>query len=95
MAQKKLVIIKHVADNGKYLFKVPECVDLKAGSKVVCDTCRGTDQLGVCLCDSFTADAEVICPLFGTQVKNLRYVTGIVEYDRFSISDEEEEEEAE
>ena len=95
MAQKKLVIIKHVQDNGKYLFKVPACVDLKAGNKVVCDTCRGNDQLGVCVCDSFTADADEICQLFGTQVKKLRYVTGIVEYDRFSISDEDEEEEAE
>ena len=68
-------------------------VNLEAGDKIVCDTSRGTDQMGVCCCDSFMADPEIVCPLFGTQPKNLRYVTGIVDYRKFEYAMEEEEEE--
>ena len=89
---KNLVIIKHLQDGGKYLFKVPKEVNLHAGDKIVCNTARGTDQLGICCCDSFYADPEVMCPLFGTQVGNLRYVTGMVDYQRFENVMEDEEE---
>lgn len=90
---KNFVIIKHIQDGGKYLFRVPKGVNLEAGDKIVCDTSRGTDQMGVCCCDSFMADPEIVCPLFGTQPKNLRYVTGIVDYRKFEYAMEEEEEE--
>lgn len=92
MKLKKFVIVKHIQDNGKYLFYVPKDVTLKAGNKVVCDTSRGTDQLGVCCCDSFVAEPEVVCPLFGTHPEKMRYVTGMVTYDKFDTTDEDEEE---
>lgn len=92
---KNFVIIKHISDNGKYLFKVPKKISLEAGDKVVCDTSRGADQLGVCCCDSFLADPETVCPLFGTQPKVLKYVTGKVEYEKFEVAMEEDEEETE
>ena len=44
---KNFVIIKHLQDGGKYLFMVPKKIDLEAGDKVMCDTSRGADQLGV------------------------------------------------
>ena len=92
MKLKKFVIVKHVMDSGKFLFYVPKDVVLEAGNKVVCDTSRGTDQLGVCCCDSFVADPEVVCPLFGTQPEKMRYVTGLVSYDKFDTTFEDEEE---
>ena len=92
---KNFVIIKHISDNGKYLFKVPKKISLEAGDKVVCDTSRGNDQLGVCCCDSFLADPKIVCPLFGTQPKVLKYVTGKVEYEKFEDAMEEDEEETE
>lgn len=88
---RKFVIIKHLQDNGKYLFQVPKGVDLKAGNTIVCDTSRGVNQLGVCCCDSFVADETIVCPLFGTQTPKLRFVTGRVEYAKFNMEDEEDD----
>ena len=95
---KNFVIVKHIQDSGKYLFYAPKKYFLQAGDKIVCDTSRGNDQLGVCCCDSFLADPEVVCPLFGTQPKAMRRVTGKVTYDLFKeayAEDEEEEENTE
>lgn len=92
MQLKKFVIIKHIQDNGKYLFYVPKAVTLEAGSKVVCETARGGDQLGVCCCDSFLSEPEIMCPLFGTQPEKMRYVTGVVSYEKFDTTFEDEEE---
>lgn len=88
---KNYVIVKHLADNGKYLFRVPKGISLEAGEKVVCDTSRGNDQLGVCCCDSFMAKPEVVMPLFGTQSNKMKFVTGRVEYDIFTEAQEDEE----
>ena len=88
---KNMVIVKHLADNGKFLFYVPKSISLEAGDKVVCDTSRGSDQLGVCCCDSFLGKPDVVCPLFGTQPKAMKYVTGKVEYEKFEIAREVEE----
>lgn len=87
---KKFVIVKHLQDNGKFLFYVPKSVHLHAGDKVVCDTSRGNDQLGVCCCDDFLANPEIVCPLFGTQPRMMKYVTGTVDYLRFEIEEEED-----
>ena len=92
MQLKKHVIIKHIQDNGKYLFWVPKKVNLEAGDKIICNTARGGDQLGICCCDSFMADPEVVCPLFGTQPQKMKYVTGVVSYEKFDTTDEDEEE---
>ena len=91
MALKNFTIIKHISDNGKYLFNVPKGISLSAGDKVVCDTSRDGDQLGVCCCDSFLADPNVVCPLFGTQPEKMRMVTGKVEYEKFEIARNEED----
>ena len=92
---KNFVIIKHVADcgNAKYLFRVPKAVSLEAGDKVVCDTSIGTDQLGICCCDSFLSKPEIVCPLFGTNESKMKFVTGKVEYEKFENLNEEDEEE--
>lgn len=92
---KNFVIVKHLLDGGKYLFFVPKKIALAAGDKVVCNTARGTDQLGVCCCDSFLADPEIMYPLFGTAEKNMKYVTGRIEYSKFTDALEEEAEEQE
>ena len=71
------VAVKH-ANNNKYLFRVPEGVTLDAGTAVLCDTSRGTNQPGVCVTATFEADPAVICPLWGTEQKNLRRVTTVL-----------------
>lgn len=88
---KNMVIVKHLQDNGKFLFYVPKSISLVAGEKVVCDTSRGKDQLAVCCCDSFSGDPDVVCPLFGTQPAIMKYITGRVEYERFEEALNEEE----
>ena len=88
---KNMVIVKHLQDNGKFLFYVPKSILLTAGDKVVCDTSRGKDQLAVCCCDSFRGDPAVVCPLFGTYPTNMKYITGRVEYERFGEALNEEE----
>lgn len=88
---KNFVIVKHMSDSGKYLFYVPKKISLEAGDKIVCETARGKDQLGVCCCDSFMADPAVVCPLFGTQENVMKYVTGKVEFERFEIERNEDE----
>ena len=90
---KNYVIIKHISDNGKFLFQVPKSISLEAGEKVVCDTARGTDQIGVCCCDSFLANPEVVLPLFGVNGKKMKFVTGKIEYEKFAVAREDEEEE--
>ena len=92
---KNYVIVKHVMDNGKYLFRVPKDVLLHAGDKVVCDTARGNDQLVICCCDSFMADPAVVNLLFGTCEKNNRFVTGKVEVAKFEGAEDEEDEQKE
>ena len=89
---KKFVIVKHMADNGKFLFFVPENVDLPAGKNVICDTSRGNYQLGICCCDSFIAEQETVMPLFGTCEKAMKYVKGTVEYVTFAESGEKPDE---
>jgi len=91
MKNKNFVIIKHPEGHGKFLFYVPKRVQLEAGDKVVCETKMGPDQMGVCCCDSFIADPEVVCPLFGTQPMYMKYVTGKVEYILFEFEKDDEE----
>ena len=87
---RKFVIVKH-NDNGKFLFYVPAAVDLRCGDKVVCETVRGNAVPGVCCCDSFMALPDVVCPLFGTQEKAMKYVTGRIKVDMFDLNETEDE----
>ena len=75
MENRKFVIVQHVCDNGKYLFEVPKGRSVYACEYVLCDTRKGKNQVGVALCDDFSADPEVLCPLFGTTPDDLRKVT--------------------
>lgn len=88
---KNYVIIKHFEGNGKFLFRVPKSISLEAGDKVVCDTSRGADQIGICCCDSFLAKPDVIMPLFGTTEDRMKFVTGRIEYEKFAEAQEEED----
>lgn len=70
----KVVAVKQ--ESGKYLFTVPESVELKAGDMVAVKTVRGM-QFGVCVCDSFVADdGEKICKLWGTNIDRMQPVVG-------------------
>lgn len=88
---KNYVIIQHICDNRKFLFRVPKGISLSVGDKVVCDTKLGPDQIGVCCCDSFLADPSVVMPLFCTNEKKMKFVTGKVEYETFAEAWEEED----
>lgn len=83
------VVIKHV-DNGKYLFMVPDGVELDAGTAVLCDTSRGKNQHGVCATGTFMADPEVICPLWGTMPEKLRRVTSVLREFQLQWPEEQE-----
>ena len=72
-----MVVIKHPNDNGKYLFQVPEDIDLDAGTLVMCDTMRG-ESPGVCATGTFRADPEVICPMWGTQPRLMKRITKVL-----------------
>jgi len=89
--EKKMVIIKHLESPGHYLFLVPPYeYGVDAGDLVMCDTKRGP-QFGVCLCDAFKADPEVICKYFNTSPKAMRYVIAVFNRRDLSIPKEEEE----
>lgn len=92
MIQKKYVIVKHMNNDGRFLFQVPNHEYLDAGDMVICDTSKGKDQMGVCLCDSFLAEPEMICRLFGVKPENMRFVTGVVSIRRFEPKADEDEE---
>lgn len=72
--KKKMVIVKHFISPGHYLFLVPEkMLRVSAGQLVECDTKKGY-QFGVCLCDSFDAEPEEICPMFNVNPKSMKYI---------------------
>lgn len=72
------VVVKHPNDSGKYLFCVPEDVELDAGTLVACDTARGANQPGICATSTFHADPDAVCPLWGTQKERLKRVTKVL-----------------
>lgn len=75
---RKFVIVRHMYDNGRYLFYVPEDVELDPGTAVICETKRSKAEPGVCLTSTFTADPEVICPLWWTQPKSMKRVMKVL-----------------
>ena len=68
-----MIICRHPGDTGKYLFKVPESVTIDAGTLVKVETTRGV-QPAQCITSSFTADPEVICPLWNTTPVRMKRV---------------------
>lgn len=89
------VIVRHMNDTGKYLFRLPEDVTVDAGTPVLCNTKRGRDVPAVCVTSSFHADPDVIVPLWGTQVSNLQKVTTVLREFKLNWPDEPETEHAE
>lgn len=55
----KCVICKHPGDNGKYLFQLPDSIELDVDSLVVVETSRG-EQPAVCITGTFYANPETI-----------------------------------
>ena len=84
---RKFVIVKH-NNGGKFLFYVPENEYLSAGDQVVCDTKHNPREPGVCCCDSFLAEPEIILPLFGTHEKSMKYVVGRIQEILFDMTGE-------
>lgn len=72
------VVVRHLYDNGRYLFYVPDDVTLDAGTAVICETKRNSNEPGVCITGTFQADPEVICPMWGTQPKYMKRVVKIL-----------------
>ena len=72
-----MVVVRHPNDNGKYIFTVPENVELDAGTLVSCETRRG-EQPGVCMTSSFRADPSAICPLWNTSEKEMKRVLKVL-----------------
>lgn len=78
--KKQYVIIQHALTGigAKYLFLVPVSHKLLAGEYVLCDTRQGDNQIGVCVCDSFMAEPDVIMPLFNTKESKMRTVKAVL-----------------
>ena len=68
-----MIVCRHPMDNGKYLFRVPEDINIDVGTLLRVDTRRG-EQPAQAITSSFTADPEVICPLWGTSPKKMMRV---------------------
>ena len=75
---KNFVVVRHMYDNGRYLFLVPDDVVLEAGTAVICETRKSSREPGVCLTGTFRAEPDVICPLWGTAPKNMKRVVKVL-----------------
>lgn len=94
---RRMVIVKHFCHSGHFLFLVPPMPsyeNIYAGELVMCDTKRG-EQFGTALCDSFTADDEMMCQYFNTNPKAMRYVIARFNREDLDVPKEEEEHDAE
>ena len=75
---KNFVVVRHLNDSGRYLFYVPDDVTLEAGTGVICETRQSHSEPGVCVTGTFTANPEIICPLWGTQPKSMKRVVKVL-----------------
>ena len=67
------IVVKHPNDSGKYLFQVPDGVELDPGTMVSCETNRGI-QPGICATGVFRADPEVVCRMWGTTPERMKRI---------------------
>ena len=72
-----MVVCRHGTDSGRYLFRMPENVTIDAGALVMVETKYGV-QNAQCVTNSFHADPEVICPLWGTQPEKMKRVLSVL-----------------
>ena len=75
---RNFVVVRHLYDNGRYLFYVPDDVTIDPGTAVVCETRKSSSEPGLCITGTFKADPEVICPLWGTQPKVMKRVIKVL-----------------
>lgn len=87
-----MVAVRHMGDSGKYLFQLPDGVQLDPGTTVLCETRRNPLEPGVCVTPSFEADPDVVCPLWGTQTAAMKRVIKVLR--EFSLEWPEEPERA-
>lgn len=72
-----VVVVAHQGTSGKYMFKVPDAVQLRAGDIVLCNTKLNPRAIGMCVTDSFVpADPASIAKLWGSSVEGMRPVIG-------------------
>jgi len=91
-----VVICVHPNSSGRYMFKVPENVQLRAGDIVTCSTKRDQKAIAMCVTDSFTpGDPEMIARLWGSNVKGMRPVTARLNPEAFVYEPAEESDPAE
>lgn len=70
-----IVICAHPNSSGRFLFRVPEDVKLRAGDLVLCDTRRDHSAIAMCLTDSFKpSEPEKIAAIWGSNVDSMRPV---------------------
>ena len=86
----KMIVCRHPNDNGKYIFKVPDDVDIDVGTLLKVETNRG-DQPAQSITGSFSADPEVICPMWGTQPKKMKRVLSVLMENYLEWPEEPEE----
>ena len=86
-----MVVCRHPGDNGKYIFRMPEEVELDAGTLVTVDTSRG-NQPAQCITSSFHADPDVICPLWNTKPTNMKRVLSFLIQNNLVWPEEPEQE---
>lgn len=72
------VVVKHPNDNGKYLFRVPDGITLDAGALVTCETVRSSNEPGICITSSFSADPAFILPAWGTRLGKMKRVMKVL-----------------
>ena len=82
-----MVVCRHPGDSGKYIFKVPDSVELDAGVLVKVETARG-EQPAQTLTGTFRADPKVICPMWGTQPSKMKRVISFLHESLLEWPDE-------
>ena len=71
-----IVLVKHPGDGKQYTFQVPDNIQLSVGDYVLCNTVRGSEQVGQCISPSFVVGEWQLPRFFGVQsLKNLKCVT--------------------
>ena len=85
-----IVVCNHYNNSGRFLFMVPDNVQLSAGTSVTVETRNGVQQ-AVCITPNFKADPNVVCPLWNTTPENMKRVLSYMNQTYLEWPDKEEE----
>lgn len=72
----KIVVVKHQNCNGKFVFKVPDQIDLSVGEYILCNTIRKLGEVGECTTPSFEINERQLREFYGVGIANLAPVIG-------------------